>query len=95
MLRPYTGPETLGIARVINVSGRQVQLEPIRGEVPTWLDMPFHDRRNPMLGDRVVIASAHAKPTRVLITSSFDDAQRWASTIVDEGWPPDVTLTDY
>ena len=95
VLRPYTGPETFGIARVIHVRGRQIQLEPIRGEVPAWLDMPFHDRRNPMLGDRVVIASAHAKPTRIVITNSFEDARRWESSIYAEGWPPDATLIDY
>ena len=94
VLRPYTGPETIGIARVIHVSGRQIQLEPIRGEVPAWIDMPFHDRRNPMLGDRVVIASAHAKPTRLLITNNFEDAKRWESSIYAEGWPPDVITID-
>jgi hypothetical protein len=94
VLRPHNGPETIGIARVIHISGRQIQLEPIRGEVPAWIDMPFHDRRNPMLGDRLVIASVYASPTRVLIASNIEDARRWESAISAEGWPPDVILVD-
>jgi hypothetical protein len=94
VLRPHQGPETISIARVIHVRGRQIRLEPIRGEVPAWIDMPFHERRDPVIGDRIVVASAHGTPTRVLVTSNIEDATRWESSIFAEGWPPDVVVVD-
>lgn len=77
-----------------DVRGRQLRVEPIRGEVPAWIEIPFHAPRTPMIGDRLVIASAHAQPTRLIIAADIDDATRWAESVGTDGWPPVLTIYD-
>jgi len=62
--------------------------------VPAWIELPFHTKDVPLAGDPLVIASQHAKPTRLLVAENVAHAKQWAAAIRTDGWPLDPLVLD-
>ena len=89
-IRDHDGHEKIGIGRVIALRGHEVRIEPVHGDVPAQIALPFFENAVLQVGDPIVVASAHAEPTRVLVIRSLDAARKWVDAIEQDGWPRDV-----
>ncbi len=88
-LGTHAARETIGVARVLDFRDGAVELEPIDGGVPAWVELPASNE--PVLrGDPIVIASdaATAKPTRMFVADTIAGARAWGAAVRSHGWPP-------